>query len=295
MKQRDIPYKLISIILIIGVVVSTFFLILSTMSMYSKGCLIEEDHKKQRETIDSISTILYSKYALIDLPKADSIAHADYNELLKTMLGHIKLVEDRQCESISDLRQESNNIINKVNGWLGFWIALLALFGSILPLIIQYTLYKRSEIRTETLIESTSKKANLCHLQLLVSTICLQYEMGIITDNTKRSDLINIILAEMAISLQGVIKVIIDNNREIDNTNETILINVLIQYGKLIDTLILIDRGERRDYRQFLELRDDLRELLTAILTNHTEIRQREVWNKLMSIYPRLYALYAKK
>lgn len=39
--------------------------------------------------------------------------------------------------ALNDLRQESNNIINKWNGWFSFWIALLALLAGVIPLLVQ--------------------------------------------------------------------------------------------------------------------------------------------------------------
>ena len=47
---------------------------------------------------------------------------------------------DRLLNGLNDLRQETNNVIDKQNGWLSFWIAILALVGALLPLLIQMNL-----------------------------------------------------------------------------------------------------------------------------------------------------------
>lgn len=39
-------------------------------------------------------------------------------------------------KSIDDARQETNNIINKVNGWISFWIAMLAFIGGLIPALM---------------------------------------------------------------------------------------------------------------------------------------------------------------
>ncbi len=44
---------------------------------------------------------------------------------------------ERLLNGLNDLRQETNNVIDKQNGWLAFWIAILALVGALLPLLIQ--------------------------------------------------------------------------------------------------------------------------------------------------------------
>ena len=44
---------------------------------------------------------------------------------------------ERLLRGLDDLRQETNNVIDKQNGWLSFWIAILALVGALVPLLIQ--------------------------------------------------------------------------------------------------------------------------------------------------------------
>lgn len=41
-----------------------------------------------------------------------------------------------------DVRQETNNIINKVNAWIAFWITVLTFLSIFLPLITQYKNFK---------------------------------------------------------------------------------------------------------------------------------------------------------
>ena len=48
-----------------------------------------------------------------------------------------ELCDNNLLHGFDDLRQETNNVIDKQNGWLSFWIAILALVGALLPLLIQ--------------------------------------------------------------------------------------------------------------------------------------------------------------
>lgn len=57
---------------------------------------------------------------------------------------------------LNDLRQESNNIINKWNAWFSFWIALLATLVGIVPVIIQFKLHNHAEKRINNAINSLS-------------------------------------------------------------------------------------------------------------------------------------------
>ena len=70
--------------------------------------------------------------------------NADIDSLNFKIDSAIRLINtwNRQCENnllhgFDDLRQETNNVIDKQNGWLSFWIAILALVGALLPLLIQ--------------------------------------------------------------------------------------------------------------------------------------------------------------
>lgn len=48
-------------------------------------------------------------------------------------------------ESLNNLRQETNNLINKMNGWLSFWLCLLTIIAGIIPLCLQYKFNQESK------------------------------------------------------------------------------------------------------------------------------------------------------
>ena len=56
---------------------------------------------------------------------------------------------DRLLNGLNDLRQETNNVIDKQNGWLSFWIAILALVGALLPLLIQMNMQQEQRHKFE--------------------------------------------------------------------------------------------------------------------------------------------------
>lgn len=61
------------------------------------------------------------------------ITQRDRKKIMETQ----KLILARQEMLVNDYRQETNNLINKMNGWLGFWIGILALLGVVIPLAWQ--------------------------------------------------------------------------------------------------------------------------------------------------------------
>lgn len=72
----------------------------------------------------------------VNVTKDSSLNVQSSKELdsLKCLLQKSK--KEVYAEGINDVRQETNNIINKINGWLSFWLAILALIGGVLPVVI---------------------------------------------------------------------------------------------------------------------------------------------------------------
>lgn len=82
---------------------------------------------------------------------ADSVA-ATYifskKDIDKVMDAH-KALMARQDMLADDLRQETNNNINKVNGWLAFWMGVMAILGVFVPIALQFKLYRESRDRED--------------------------------------------------------------------------------------------------------------------------------------------------
>lgn len=52
------------------------------------------------------------------------------------------IMAHRQEVLVDDHRQETNNYINKINGWLSLWILIIGILCVLLPVIVQYMNYK---------------------------------------------------------------------------------------------------------------------------------------------------------
>lgn len=78
---------------------------------------------------------------VISLHSGDSIVDAVYKARLDSLVGEIKLhneySENQILNGLNDLRQETNNVIDKQNLWLSFWLGILALVGALLPFFFQ--------------------------------------------------------------------------------------------------------------------------------------------------------------
>lgn len=90
----------------------------------------------------------------IDIKKADSTTVAITKAELDSLKFKIENLVNKHIEFedkyLSDLRQESNNNINKYNGWLSLWLALLAVLMGIVPF---YFTLKVENVRKEVFDE----------------------------------------------------------------------------------------------------------------------------------------------
>lgn len=85
--------------------------------------------------------------------------------MLDTLNMRQKELSDAQKElaehyetAVGDLRTETNNIINKVNGWLGFWMGVLALVGAIIPFVMQLFNHRREKEAFDAMVMKTNSE-----------------------------------------------------------------------------------------------------------------------------------------
>ena len=91
--------------------------------------------------------------------KGGHISVKEKEEIVATQ----KLILARQTELVDDYRQETNNLINKMNGWLGFWIGIIAIIGVFFPLALQYKSgqeAKEQEAKLDDKLQGWSKEFN---------------------------------------------------------------------------------------------------------------------------------------
>ncbi|MDE5888373.1 MAG: hypothetical protein K2H46_12420 [Muribaculaceae bacterium] len=91
-----------------------------------------DEHKKSdKELIELLKSLETSDFN----PDFD-LKFLNQNDREKVIEAQ-KLLLARQEMLVDDYRQETNNLINKMNGWLAFWIGIIALLGVIVPLAWQ--------------------------------------------------------------------------------------------------------------------------------------------------------------
>lgn len=136
----------------------------------TKYAQLEDIWLKQRNSIYSTAipadSVLTEIIAVRDkLSVKSQISEKGVNEYLVPVSEIAKIKETqklllmRQDQLTDDIRQETNNIVNKMNGWLGFWMAVMAILGVFVPIALQIKLYLENR-------DSDARLRQECHEEL---------------------------------------------------------------------------------------------------------------------------------
>ena len=176
-----------------GVVIVMLLIVASSGLMFFKACSYEEkcsnlydEWMKKRESIYSeaipMDSVLSEIIAVNENqnPKgkntnanAKKTGGADnyiipLSEVLKIRESQ-KLLFKHQEQLTDDIRQETNNIINKMNGWLGFWMGVMAILGVFVPIALQFKLYRENRDNDARLRQEYQKELNRLRKQTIHS------------------------------------------------------------------------------------------------------------------------------
>lgn len=157
---------------VFGVVAFTTFMILASCGiMFYNTCMAPLSHKECDHLWMELRDSIYADMGIIDSISATQMpsnnirgkdipaqtketdsckfifTQYDIENLKKTQ----KILIARQDRMADDLRQETNNMINKVNGWLSFWMGIMAILGVFIPIALQFKLYRETRDSDQSL------------------------------------------------------------------------------------------------------------------------------------------------
>lgn len=154
-----------------------FILLLFTCSTHNVTSLYEEaNNKTQIETLKCDS--LVTKYDL------ESINTSESQFTREDAIKQIRGMHYRLTQVLADMRLEFSNQLSGLNMWVALWIAMLAIFGTLTPLIMNYmvrgeTKEEMKKIKEETIKEQHKLEyieTNIRLLNVLNSIDSLVYE-----------------------------------------------------------------------------------------------------------------------
>ena len=265
---------IVHVIVLIATVLIMTILVIASANMFVKSTSVETSIEQKTQEIDTPNV-----YKDTDFQDLNLMQHLEYQ---------IEELKNNQENVLADLRQESNNIINKFNGWLGFWTAILAIFGGIIPIVLQYILREKSKKEMQEMFESLQTRALDHQMQLLVSSIEYDHECSIISDSIQKKVYISMLTEETNKYMHELIDILDNQQGFLSREAEMHIIVGLVQYCRLIDILVIdVSRIQRR---QLNELLTRIKALIVEIL-KHDEYSRTQVWNRLLDLIPHLYSL----
>lgn len=141
------------------------------------------------------------------------------NAKTNTRIDSIKVeqskIQQQLDNSLSDIRQETNNIINKTNGWIGFWVAMAALLGIGIPLCSQLLISR--ELRDD--IVQLRSKNDLNRVHKLIAQMRFGIDNKIIDANSGQN-FAKYIWSEILTCDEKIVNDLLDNRLSTANRRE---------------------------------------------------------------------------
>lgn len=200
----------------------------------------------------------------------------------KSYIDSIYSVQNSHYENaLNDLRQESNNIINKWNAWFSFWMALLAILAGIIPMLMQIKVANDNEKRINEEISNLREgKNNLqegIDKKLKEYSECINYRVDMWQKQVNElPDKINLGYKQFRMAdIMNTFSIGWDNKLFTDCKERTRLLNSILAHLKtLFDEYVTDLRKEKRDEEQLLyvmELLIMLHGILKKLLPTYTK------------------------
>ena len=135
-------------------------------------------NEKQNTLQESIINFQINKSAGKVVPKVTY----NLDSIISVINEWNKYREKSLDQRMSDLRQETNNVIEKHNAWLSFWIGILAIVGALIPALLQW----RNERRIDSEIDRIKKQQDEIE-ELRLPTVISQLSSTLISivDNVR--------------------------------------------------------------------------------------------------------------
>ena len=220
--------------------------VIGCLTLY--GCLLWMCLTQMRLANDidrrNVIPITPPKEINVNFQTSDSAYIATMRERLDTLVDVIKLnnqySKDQYQNGLADLRQETNNVIDKQNLWLSFWMGILALVGGLLPFFAQMKLSSEQKQEIEELrrLKLEQEKASLSSeiTKLTYSIIiCRENKWGY--DEIDRNILWNDLLTNLCCKTNKIME-LVPPDREISPENVFFLKTILLQLHAVYSSFI---------------------------------------------------------
>lgn len=202
MKTRSDSHIWLKLIAISSVVVA-IVIIASVAFMCWKHYPRLYNHDKDNDIY--LTKYLENFNTKLDTLSIDSLGQI---KLLETLVNEQLIISKRQDDLVNDIRQETNNNIDKINLWLSFWIGLIGLIGILAPVLAEYR-FKNSnkdEIdRISKLHDNYVFKLSLLDVQSIIYALSVSHDERIVPGMSNRNSLMRYMLKDAVIAISQLV------------------------------------------------------------------------------------------
>ena len=280
----------------------TSFIVFLIIILWSicNGLLIRNRYDKKFETEIELQSSYREQLLEFDSLSSTNISALDSS--LNILRRNQLMLFDRQVDLINDVRQETNNMIDKLNLWLTFAIGMFSIIGVFLPLWGQYVKTKEYEKEFKRLsrdfrnkkneiVENIEKELEIRRkeidqfkrdsndmIQLIESASRIQelrsrflslsigYEDKILNNQPEREQIYRTLWSKAVDSFNGIIEWSFDENSDCE-IRRIYLIESFILLNTFILKLKNSDTASRP--RKWTKILDDIRSLLLELEYTH--------------------------
>lgn len=241
----------------------TLFIIAVSLMVFSIGYAIypykqDIDHRKEMDL--SYRNNMEKCQQLIS--QVDTCSTYD-SAIAAIYASQITIVES-QDTLINDLRQETNNNIDKINALISFWVGIMGLLGVFVPLILQFRLHYTDKRLRDDLDKKQMRIESLISINRL-NTFRIIAEHGL---KQERSDSIDVMRKLWEQSNDDFEKMINFCFADKLNDNEGVRLNLI---NSLVHILVTLSRLEKNGYfkrlRTIKRISDKLNLLVSKIIS----------------------------
>lgn len=149
-----------NIIIIGGLVFYVILLVLCVCQIRQSNDLITRNLQFDTIPEKTYISLQVKNYELdsMTMAKLDSMTMAKLDSAILVMKTWNENCDEKFLHGLADLRQETNNVIDKQNAWLSFWMAILALVGALFPLVFQIKVQNELTNRIDTDLQKIEPK-----------------------------------------------------------------------------------------------------------------------------------------
>ena len=145
----------LTLIIIMG---CSFYIILLVMCILQMIQLNDLDTRKLQT--DHIHPIIHVTLDVSDSTLSDSATMAKIDSSIQVLKTYNNYCDNKMLLGLNDLRQETNNVIEKQNEWFSFWLGILALVGALFPFVVQLKIQHNQEEKIQMEIEKINGSFN---------------------------------------------------------------------------------------------------------------------------------------